>query len=405
MGQALFPLDEELGLLPGKYTPLVQESMTRLGSKMPFGQAVEEIWYSHRNRVEEATVRSLTHRCGAIAEAIVKTEVERLEKEAPTAKTPEKQLLLSSDGAFIHLTNGEWREVKTMVVGAIDREWDYKQSEVVVRTGDISYFSRTCDIRNFERYALAELHERGIENAPEVVAVNDGSGWIQSFIDYHAPQATRIIDFAHALSYVAEAGKAVLGEGTARFNQWLDARAHQLKHEPPQQTLRHLALLCCQATTDEQLAVIDHARRYLLKREAMIDYAHWQRRGLPIGSGSVESSHKVVVHQRLKQAGMRWAPAHVDPLLALRNLICNGRWEQGWTQIIDFYWQQKRQKNQPTPTEMTKPITFADVKVAPQKEKAPPLTIPPNSAKSNRPAEDHPWRQGLWPTREAWRWN
>jgi hypothetical protein len=31
-----FPLDEELGLLPGSYTPSLQEAMTRLGAKLPF---------------------------------------------------------------------------------------------------------------------------------------------------------------------------------------------------------------------------------------------------------------------------------------------------------------------------------------------------------------------------------
>jgi hypothetical protein len=27
---------------------------------------------------------------------------------------------------------------------------------------------------------------------------------------------------------------------------------------------------------------------------------------------------------------MRWAPQNVDPLLALRDLICNKRWSEGW---------------------------------------------------------------------------
>jgi hypothetical protein len=43
-----------------------------------------------------------------------------------------------------------------------------------------------------------------LEKAATVVAVNDGAGWIQSFIDYHCPQAVRIIDFAHALGYIAD---------------------------------------------------------------------------------------------------------------------------------------------------------------------------------------------------------
>ncbi|MDX1418096.1 MAG: hypothetical protein R3293_28095 [Candidatus Promineifilaceae bacterium] len=46
----------------------------------------------------------------------------------------------------------------------------------------------------------------------------------------------------------------------------------------------------------------------------------------------------------MKHGGMRWAEAHVDPLLALRNLVVNGRWLAGWAQIVAFHWQNRRQK-------------------------------------------------------------
>jgi len=37
----------------------------------------------------------------------------------------------------------------------------------------------------------------------------------------------------------------------------------------------------------------------------------------------VESGHKVVMQKRLKQAGMRWAEASLNPMLALRTTLCN----------------------------------------------------------------------------------
>ena len=43
---------------------------------------------------------------------------------------------------------------------------------------------------------------------------------------------------------------------------------------------------------------------YLQQRLAMMDYPYFQRRGYPIGSGSVESAHKQVVQRRLKGAGI-----------------------------------------------------------------------------------------------------
>jgi hypothetical protein len=387
----------------------MQEAMTRLGSKMPYEQAVEEVWLNQHTCVEESTLRGTTNRHGKAAEAIAKVEAEQLAREAPPATATPQQLLVSADGALIRMTNGEWREVKTVVVGEFESQWNEQESEVQVKTRDISYFSRSYQIREFEQYALPELHRRGLDNASVVATVNDGSEWIQSFADYHFPRAVRILDFRHALDYVSAAGKAVLGEGTEAFRQWFADMAHQLKHKPPQRTIADICLLQSKATTDEQVTAIDAARRYLQKRHKMIDYPHFQAKGLPIGSGSVESSHKVVVHSRMKQGGMRWAEDHIDPMLALRNLVCNGRWSPGWKQIVAFHWQQRRQelreqarRQQPS----VPPITFASVKVASPVQKDNNPSLPPSKNKEPyRPAPDHPWRRDIWPTKEAWRWN
>lgn len=377
---------------------------------MPFAQAVEEIWLGEKIQIEESVLRQTTYRHGQVAEAIERAKVESLERDMTPASAQPKQILVSADGAFIHLTTGEWREVKTMVVGEFESGWNGKKEEIEVKTGDISYFSRSYRIREFERYALAELHRRGVDNAERVVTVNDGSEWIQSFADYHIPQAVRILDFRHALDYVVAAGQAVYGENSDAFRRWYQPLPHLLKHKPPQRTIAELCLLTTKAESDDQLAVIDHARRYLQKREKMLDYPHFRNQGYPIGSGSVESSHKGVVHSRMKQAGMRWAEPHVDPMLTLRNWVCNSRWSEEWSQVALHYWQQQRQafrelgqRQRPT----SSPITFADVTVmeTPAKKDDLPVVAPQEIPPSYKPGADHPWRRGIWPTREAWRWN
>lgn len=385
--------------------------MTRLGSKLPFREASEEVWYSCHIRIGEATLRRITHRRGAAAAALVCQEVAMLEREAPEVTAHPQQLLLSADGAFVQLTSGEWREVKSIAVGEFTTEYDPQSWTAQVKTHNLSYFSRSGGVREFERDALAELHRRGVENAQTVVAVNDGAEWIQSFLDYHAPRAVRIIDFAHAASYLAQAGKAVWGEESATFQGWFAAACHRLKHQPPQETMANLRLLQPKTKNDEQSALIDSALHYLQRRLPMLDYAHFRRRGYPIGSGSVESGHKVVVQRRLKGAGMRWAEQHLDPMLALRNLVCNGRWEEGWQQIVLFQQEQQlankvraAEARQPPPPE---PITFARLKAAgllPEDELSD--ASPAATAKKPwHPAPDHPWRRPLNPANDPWRWN
>jgi hypothetical protein len=61
-----------------------------------------------------------------------------------------------------------------------------------------------------------------------------------------------------------------------------------------------------------------------------MQYPTYQETGWPIGSGMVESANKLVVEARLKGAGMHWQRAHVNPLLVLRNAVCNQRWQETW---------------------------------------------------------------------------
>lgn len=378
---------------------------------MPFPEAAEEVWYSHHTHVSEATVRHTTYRHGGAAEAVERQEVESLERDAPEPPAGPRQLSISTDGTFVALTTGEWREVKSVAVGEYETIWDAATWESEVRTKDLSYFSRSYRIDDFERYALAEMHRRGVETAETVVAVNDGAEWIQRFVDYHAPEAIRIIDYAHAASYIAQAGKAIWPEESETFKQWFDSACRRLKHKPPQETIANLHLLQPKAKTDEQAAQIDNALYYLQTRIEMLDYAHFRQKGLPIGSGSVESGQKVVVQRRMKGAGMRWAEHHLDPMLSLRNLVCNGRWETGWQQIVLFQQEQQllkrlrlaKAKQSPPP----EPITLAPVKVADKLPETDNSDEPSSEQKpkSWRPAEDHPWRKGIWPTKESWRWN
>jgi putative sterol carrier protein len=406
--QALFPLDEELGLLVGRYTPRLQETIARWGSDKTFGKTVKEVGRCFHTAVSEATCRRVTYRSGEAAEAITRLTVEELEKEAADPVAAPETMLVSADGSFIRLTTGEWREVKSVAVGEFGVEGPERTGKQVVKTTDISYFTRSYGVRDFERYALAELHRRGLEKAKTVVAVNDGAAWIQSFIDYHCPQAVRIIDFAHALGYVADAGKAIWGEESDNFKGWFSHMSHQLKRKPPQQSVADLGLLHPKAKSDEQEAVLDCATRYLQTRLEMIDYPYFQNRGYPIGSGSVESAHKLLVQERMKGAGMRWAEHHIDPMLALRDFHCSNRWEEGWSHIVAHQQRQRHLKQSATreaqEATSAEPLTFAKLKAAGLLSEDKVDVKESENEHPYRPGPDHPWRNDKWPTKESWRW-
>ena len=380
----------------GVYTPQVQEAVTRLGSRLSYGEAQEELERMWGIKISVGSVRGITLRNGLIANELIDARVEQLEKEAPTPEKEPKQLLMSADGAFIQLTSGEWREVKTVAFGEFEAKWDAKEKKVTIKTEDVSYFSRAAPADEFGRAALLEWQARGGDKAQRVVSVNDGAAWIQSFIDYHCPQAIRVLDFAHAKSYIAAIGKAIYGAESDTFPVWFAKMSKQLGKEPPQRTLSDLRLLFTQHAQHPLAAEMEHALRYLEKRKEMIDYPHYRKEQIPIGSGMVESAHKVVMQKRMKQAGMRWADENVNPMLALRMLLCNQRWDTGWQDIKQQQQQHKRQ------TRLDK-ITW-------QPSVEPSLTVSleqliasaerlQKKHKQPTPKEDHPWQKGKWPLR------
>jgi len=411
--QDFFPLDEELALLPGSLTPSLQEAVVRLGTRMPFGSVVQELTFLKHVTTTETTIRRQTETAGMAYVALQTAEVERLERTLPPVPEGANRQLLSTDGALVPLVHGEWAEVKTVAIGEIQPPV-IENGEAAVHTTQLSYFSRLAEAETFTRLATVETHRRGTERAGTVCAVNDGAEWIQGFIDIQRHDAVRILDFSHAAGYVAQVGQAVLGEGTPEFKTWLDTTLHELKHDSPGQVLQVLRDMQREleggAAAPETVDKVRTAVQYLEKRRSQMEYARFQAAGYPIGSGSVESGNKVVVEARLKGAGMHWARPHVNPMVALRDILCSDRWEQDWPQIATRLRADQlkaRQQRQRTRWTQRRAVTTADSSILPisptQPEPSNPLpvkvapvtrnaSLAPQAKPPYRPPANHPWR-------------
>jgi hypothetical protein len=327
--KGFFPLDEELELLPGSLTPHGHEMLVRLAGWMPFEKASQLFEDFMGIQVSKSVSQRYTEAAGAAYEALQTEEVERLEREAPLAPAGADKMQMSTDGAMVPLRHGQWAEVKTLVVGEV-QEPVQEGGERVVHTRNLSYFSRKVTSEVFERLALVEIQRRGVENARQVASVNDGADWEQSFTDYHRPDAVRILDFPHAGDHISEIGEFLYGEGTPETKQWLEERLHQLKHSGPAELLAEFRTL--QNQHPEEKAVSGNLA-YLEKRISQIQYPQFQAEGWPIGSEIVESGNKLVVEARLKGSGMHWADGSVNPMLAIRNILCSDRWKKDWPKV------------------------------------------------------------------------
>jgi hypothetical protein len=377
--------------------PHMHECLVRLGAWMPFEKVAQFMEEMLGVGVSKASVTRYTEEAGATYVSLQSEEADRIEREAPPAPVGASKMVVSADGAMVPLQHGEWAEVKTLALGEVQGAVEEK-GEWVVHTREVSYFSRLVDAEQFEHLSLVEIHRRGLEHSQQVAAVTDGADWLQSLIDYHCPQAVRILDFPHAGQRIGQIGQALLGEENPQTPPWIRERLHQLKHEGPVRLLAELRQL---KERHPQVEVLAENLAYLEKRENQMQYPTYQAQGWPIGSGMVESGNKLVVEARLKGAGMHWARQHVDALLALRNIICSDRWGQEWPKIVDQLRRQVHQRRQAlhqkrrTEKAALDPDTSLEVHIDPQVlENA--LKRSSTKVKSKdprRPAPNHPWRR------------
>ena len=405
VGKAFFPLDKELGLGKERLTPHAYESLVRWGARMPFEQAAEELAFSLGVEVSEATARRYTEAAGGAYVDWQTAEMERLEKEMPAPVAGGEKLFFSADGAMVPLVGGLWTEVKTLTIGEI-REPVYEQGEWVVHSEKLSYFSRVAEASLFCRLAWVESHRRGLELARLIAAVTDGAEWEQGLIDLHCPQANRILDLPHAGERVCEVASLVGANDPSAGKSWQDHQLHQLKHFGPDELLTEMHRLQEQYPQSEVVRV---NLAYLEKREPHMQYPVYQALGLPIGSGAMESANKIVVEARLKGAGMHWALPHVNPMLALRNILCSNRWQEAWPQITAQLQQTSLSRKQalraskqaPLPAQMPQvpaPLAPVDLPSLDTPLSTLPASPPPQQPTNGpaplkwRPAPNHPWR-------------
>ncbi len=401
-GPVFFPLDDELGLLPGELSSTLAQGVARLGAKMPFEQAKADLAFFWKVELDETTVRRYTQAVGAAYVAEQAADLERLERERPPAPVGPAVQYLSADGAMVPLVGGEWAEVKTLAIGAVQVR-SGADGLPEAHTTDLSYFSRLTDAETFTRQAYVETYRRGTETANVVCAVQDGAEWEQGLVNVLRADAVRILDFPHAVEHLTTAAEPVFGKATPELRAWLDAQAHTLKHatDGARQVLTVLAKLPVQRAVDPAAAADARERTvtYFTKRLAQVQYAAFQAAGYPIGSGSTESANKVVVEARLKGSGMHWARAHVDPLVALRTIACADRWHEAWPRITarlrtvaDQRRRARRRLRHPGPPEVAPPTGHIDgsAQVAAAAHQAMPRG---KSIVNGRPTPLHPWKR------------
>ncbi len=239
MGAGFFPLDKELEVPDGHLLPHAQQTLVSMSSELPFGRAAKHLERTLGVVVHASTARRQTL---AVGQRILEGENTQAQ---PLSACPEEpaaeRMAMSSDGSMVPLVGGVWAEVKVVAIGAVERRRHKDEDQIV--TTQITYFARLTTAATFADQASAEIRRRGIERAKEVCAIQDGAEWIQGLVQGHRHAALRMLDFAHAASYVYAMADKVREGGGHLPARWVDGILHRLKHEGPARVLRHVTRL------------------------------------------------------------------------------------------------------------------------------------------------------------------
>jgi hypothetical protein len=167
------------------------------------------------------------------------------------------------------------------------------------RATHIHYYCDLTDAKAFGELMWATGCVAQAERARELVFVCDGAAWIWNLITTHYPQAVQIVDWYHAADRLHRVAHAAFNQ-TAPRERWLDCATTNLWEGRVADVIQACADL------GAQCAEAQDAMTYFTNNRARMRYDQYRAAGYLIGSGTVESSCKQIVTQRLKCSGAQW---------------------------------------------------------------------------------------------------
>jgi len=171
----------------------------------------------------------------------------------------------------------------------------------------------------------------GANEKTKVHSVGDGAVWISDQLEKQfGSNATYLIDFYHLCEYLSAAVKACSPNDE---KGWLKQQKERLKESRIAEVLRALKPYIEPHTIPEENAPVRACYRYMNNRLNQLDYKAALDKGLPIGSGEIESAHRYVIQKRLKIAGAWWLEDTAEAMLALRVNRANNDWHAYWNSI------------------------------------------------------------------------
>jgi hypothetical protein len=343
-GSGLYPELAAYRISEGN-SPNVQAEVGRLVGLLPIEQAREEL----ARRSLEADEKAVRRIAGELGGQMLATRTRDLMRfragELPAgSEYPGKRVGVGIDGGRIRLRTVvkklrvggkhkrkkfkvEWREPKVLILFELDKKGRMVRGSRPVIDGTLQGPDALIELVAFH------LHRMGAAQATMVTFVADGAAWIWKRLDWvitrvklNPRRVFEVLDWCHAAHHLSVA-LAALPLTEEKRKERYDKLRKLLKEGKSQKVIAQLRVLAVDQPDD---SAAWREIRYLTKHSTAgrLRYNHFRRRGVPMGSGAIESTIRRVINLRLKGNGVFWTEENAEAVFQLRAAVLSGRWEE-----------------------------------------------------------------------------
>jgi hypothetical protein len=228
----------------------------------------------------------------------------------------------------------QWREPKLLIIYEVD-----EQGRMMPDTRPLIDGTFGGPDELMELLAM-HLQRLGAAQATVLSLGADGAPWFWDRLDWvvqrvgvPAERVVKTLDWCHGVHHISLALEHLITDGAERRRVFKKLRKW-LRQGGWQRVTNELTALAW-----AQELALDHAVwtpiQYLERHgeAGHMDYRRYRRRGLPLGSGAIESAIRRVINLRLKGNGITWLADNAEAMLVIRaNVLCN-RWEETFARV------------------------------------------------------------------------
>jgi hypothetical protein len=272
----------------------------------------------------------------------------------------------------------EWREPKVVILFEVDKKGRMVRGSRPLIDGTLQGPDALIELVAFH------LHRMGAAKANVVTFAADGAPWIWKRLDWIVAQVrldpcrvVEVLDWCHAVHHVSVA-LASLPLAKDERNELYKRLRRLLKEGKSRDVIAELEML---AVGQDKDSSVWREIRYLTKHSdaGRLRYNCFRCRGVPMGSGAIESTIRRVLNLRLKGSGIYWTEDNAEAVFQLRAAVVSSRWEEIVKHTRDAMARDRR-----TDWHWTPPECLADLKALDDEDDE--LTQPSTKKQSKRTA-------------------